>query len=135
VKLTNNSLGPKAITTTDRGVIVLQPGQTDDLNVADADAAAIERHKLLEAPEGSTTPSLADVQREIASNGGGATGGAAAATDDGLPAEDDPDVVQLVDGSTSAELQQIAEDEKVDMAGARNKAEAARRIVAARRAG
>ena len=51
-----------------------------------------------------------------------------------LPAEDDAEVVALVDGNTADELQKIVDDEKVDVTGARTKTDAARRIVAARRA-
>jgi hypothetical protein len=142
VKLTNNSLGPKAISTTDRGVVVLAKGESADLNVSDADAAAIEKHKLLEAPETGGVPSLADLQREIASNSLTAadlTGDKQPTTDEDdpdadLPAEDDPDVVAMIDANTSAELQKLADDNKVDMTGARNKTDAARRIVAAQRA-
>lgn len=134
MKLTNNSLGPKAITTTDRGVIVLQPGQSDDLNVGDDDMAAIKAANLLEAPEGGKVPSLADLQREIASSGLAAPAPAETATGDNLPAEDDAEVVELVDSTTATELQRIAKDEKVDMAGARTKLDAARRIVGKRRA-
>jgi len=135
VKLTNNSRGPKAIATTDRGTVVLQPGQSEDLNVAEADADAIKQFKLLEA-EGAA-PSLADRQREIASSLARPTIAEGAEQPEEapeLPAEDDADVVALVDGNTADELQKIVVDEGVDVSGARNKTEAAQRIVAHRRA-
>lgn len=140
MKLTNKSLGPKAITTTDRGVVVLGVGESADLNVGDDDAAAIKRHQLLEAPEPNRTPSLADLQREIASNalGGGIAQSAeltaAEEAEANLPAADDPHVVALVDQNNSQELQKIVADEAVDVTGARNKNDTARRIVAKRRA-
>lgn len=133
MKLINNSLGPKAIMTTDRGTVVLAPGASEDLNVTDADAAAIKKFKLLERDGGGHASSLADLQREIASSGPVATGTADAKADD-LPAEDDAEVIELRDSTNAVGLQQIAKDEGVDMEGARNKTEAAQRIIAARRA-
>ena len=134
MKLTNNSGGPRAIHTTDRGTVVLQPGQSDDLEVDDANAKAIKQYGLLEPAERGR--SLAEIQREIASS---ATPVPAAPTESApdepnLPAEDDAEVVALVDGNTADELQKIVDDEKVDVTGARTKTDAARRIVAARRA-
>lgn len=136
MKLHNQSLGPKAITTTDRGVVVLQPGQSDNLNVSDDDAAAIKRHKLLDAPDGSQGRSIADLQREIASAVPAPLTPTPAEpdADANLPAEDDAEVIALRDSVNATELQKIATDEKVDMEGAKNKTDAARRIVAKRRA-
>jgi hypothetical protein len=137
-KLTNNSLGPKFIPTTG-GPVILQPGQSADLDVPEDDLTAIKAVGLLDAPKpGQGAPSLADLQREIASTSvappPGQPSEGAQDTDASLPAADDPDVVALVDGNTAVQLQELAETNKVDMAGATNKTEAAQRIVAAQRA-
>ena len=133
-KLTNETLGPKAIMTTDRGYVTLAAGETADLNVSDADLAAIREHKLLEKAASVTGPSIADLQREVASTLGATPAEAATGTADDLPAADDPDVVAMVDANTADQLRELAKDSGADMDGARNKTEAARRIVAAQRA-
>ena len=139
-QFTNNSGGPKAITTTDQGVVVLKHGESADLNVAAADAAAIKKFKLLDAPEpGSGPMSIAELQKEIASTGVATTGttgegdDATGEGDDGLPPENDSEVAALKDSGSATDLRAIAKDEGVTLEGDDNKTDIARKIVAARR--
>jgi len=139
VKLTNNSNGPKAITTEDRGVVILQAGEEADLNVSEANLAAYDKVNLLGAEDSPRGPSMADIHREIASNpigklepglspvgGEGAGGGG-----DGGEGDDPAAQVQkLVDGNSKDELVELAKRENVDAEG--TKQELAARIVEAR---
>jgi hypothetical protein len=87
-KLVNKSDGPKAIPT-DKGVVVLQPGDKGDYNVPEADLAAINAAGLLDASETGGPPSLAEMQKEIASGATPATLNAAPAADDAAAADAD----------------------------------------------
>lgn len=130
--LTNNSGGPRTLNTED-GPVVLENGESrDDIKMSSAEAAAMKKHGLLDAPEQPGGRSIADVQREIASLGN--VGGAV------IPGQETDDVddaeVKAFKDSTNAEgLRQIAEDEGVELEGDDNKADMARKIIAARASG
>jgi hypothetical protein len=145
VKLTNNSAGPKAVTTVDRGVVILQKGEEADLDVSEENLAAYDKVGLLDASDAPNGPSMADIHREIASAPIGknepglapaaaGAGGAAGGPDggDGGDGADDPaaQVQKLVDGNSKDELVELAKRENVDAEG--TKQELAARIVEAR---
>ncbi len=124
----NKSKGPKVLNTTN-GPVLLQAGESrDDLELSKEEAASLESSKLLEDSASTGGRSIADLQREIAS----ASGSTAEAGADGLPADDDDEVRQLSGGSAK-DLRDTAKEEGVTLEGDDNKADMARKIVAARR--
>lgn len=132
MELTNRTKGPKAIQTTDRGYVILQPGATEDLNVSEENLAAMDAAKLLD--EDVAMQSIGERMEELASTGG--TTAAAPDAGDGLTvAADDPEVNAMVDGNKADDLAKIADDENVEVANNDSKRTVARKIIAARRAG
>lgn len=84
-KYHNKGRGPRAIHTSDRGVVILQPGEAAELNVHDHDAKAIKASGLLDG-DGTDSPTLAQMQAELAS---GATPAALTAAAPDADADDD----------------------------------------------
>lgn len=93
MKLKNTTNGPKAVNTTDRGSVILQPGEEADLNVSDADAKALKATGLLDGEANAEAPSLATLQREIASG----------ATPEAMTAEADADAADEADADADAD--------------------------------
>lgn len=113
MKLTNKTKGPRVVNTK-TGPVTLAPGETQDLDVSDAEASGLDAH--LSGPATSTTTNASDGMKV-----GGDT--------------IDPEVQKLVDGNNKAQLLEIAETEGVEgVTEDNNKTEIATKIIEARNA-
>lgn len=113
MKLTNNTKGPRVVNTK-TGPVTLAPGQSEDLDVSDAEAKGLDAH--LTGPATSTTTNASDGKKV-----------------GGDPV--DPEVQALVDGNNKAQLLEIAETEGVEgVTEDNNKTEIATKIIAGRNA-
>lgn len=120
MKLTNETQGPKIINTTE-GPVTLAPGESrDDLDVSDAEMAAMDRVGFLKAPAG-TAPAGAPQPMGTGDQPG-----------EGTPEQQ---VQKLVDDNSKDQLLEIAETEGVEGVTAdSNKTDIATAIVTARNA-
>jgi hypothetical protein len=130
--LKNNTGGPRYVNT-DKGAVLLQPGEglPEGHTVSDADMAAIEATNFLGSrPDDASQimdPAIGNRTSEVAA---ALNLGNLGQTEAGPAGE--VTAQQLVDDNTEAELREIAETEGADISSAKNKGEIADAIIANR---
>jgi hypothetical protein len=119
-EFTNKTDGPKSVNTKG-GAVVLQPGESRDLDVSGDEAAAMERLGFLD-PSTAENPQQTppNPQEQLLT---------------GLTDEQREQAEKLVDDNTADQLKKLAADEKVEIASGDNKLDVAAKIVLARAQG